>query len=516
MNEEKKFVKTEITTLQGEVSGDYILPDSYPDVKSILSSSARIYDIKHYYGANDAEITGNVAYNIMFSSSDSEGADVICSVSFTDELKLNCRYKYPTNIGVGTQTRLRELNCRMANPRKFSIKSQLETLMYEDVCANAYPALPDSAPSDADMQYKWDKMTVCRVRSAQLCEHSFSDNIELDIKMPEIDKIVHCDAVINVRDERGADINQSSPKLGGVLTLDLVYSDKEGKNASLCREIPFGISINEDESAMIGELDANTSMLPCVYISALNINIGKNGYDEAKVIEFDADYDIDLLIFSSADTEYVTDAYSTKYASECKCEAQTLIRPLARIKNNFTYSDVHTKDEYGIENTSLLYSSIPTLAEIHTEKNGDFVNITGKMCEKATLINDDTRIRAKDIVKPFTYKSSVNIKNEEIGMLGGAIVADSRLRTDSERVYTDAEIYLDYLLTGKQSISICKSVSLSTSYEGFEEKEMLCIYYPDVDESIWQTAKMKKTTVENITRLNPGIEEGSGQPMIIE
>ena len=83
MKEQTQYLKTEISTLQSEVSGDYILPDSYPDVKNILSCSARICDVKKYFGANEGEISGNFAYNIMFSAADDNGGDVICSVSFT-------------------------------------------------------------------------------------------------------------------------------------------------------------------------------------------------------------------------------------------------------------------------------------------------------------------------------------------------------------------------------------------------------------------------------------------------
>ncbi|MBQ7821287.1 MAG: hypothetical protein IJ391_03290, partial [Clostridia bacterium] len=295
MKEEKKYIKTEITSIQNEVSGDYILPDSYPDVKSILTSSARIYDVKKYFGANDGEINGSIAYNIMFSAVNDMGEDIICSVGFTDDFKLNCRYKCPGNIGVGTHTKLRELNCRTANPRKFSIKATLDTLLYEDVSTSSYPVLSADAPSDADMQYKWGEMTVCRCRSAILCEHSFSDNIELDMKLPEIAEILHCDTALSVRDDRAADIKDAPAKLGGILTVNLVYKDKDSLMHGVSRDIPFGITINDDENAMIGDLDTGTGMIPAVYISAVNVNIGKNGYDEAKVIEFDADYDIDLL-----------------------------------------------------------------------------------------------------------------------------------------------------------------------------------------------------------------------------
>ena len=75
----------------------------------------------------------------MFTAVDSEGKEEICSVSFSDDIKYNCRYKSAQNVGVGALVRLRDVSCRMANPRKFSVKAMLETVMFEDIDTSAYP-----------------------------------------------------------------------------------------------------------------------------------------------------------------------------------------------------------------------------------------------------------------------------------------------------------------------------------------------------------------------------------------
>ncbi len=515
MNEQ--YLKTELSTITNEVSGDYILPDSFPDVKSILSCQARIYDLKKYFGASEGEISGNIAYNVMFSASGENDEDIICSVSFTDDFKTICRYKNPSNSGVGTHTKLRDVICRMANPRKFSIKATLETLMFEDINQSAYPTFATELPPDADMQYKWDECDVCRCRTVELSEHSFSDNIELDMKLPEIAEIVHYDVLLNVRDDRNIDVRDTPLKLGGTFTVNLVYKDKENKLHGVNRDIPFGISISDDESAMIGDIsDSSLSVVPAVYISAVNLNIGKNQYDEAKVLEFDSDYDIDLLFISSETIKFVTDAYSTEYDCDCKFELQSMLKPVARIKNNFTYTDSRDKSELGLENSSFIASAIPTFSDIHPEKNANYVSIAGRINEKAAVMQDENRVRGKDINLAFTYKSNVNVSEDNLGIVGNTLLVDNRIRSDSDRVYTDAEIYLDYMLTGKQNVTVCKSVSLSEQKTRKAEKEILCVYYPSSDESLWDTAKKKKTTLEKILSLNPDLQAGLSSPIIIE
>lgn len=511
----EQYTKTELSLITNEVSGDYILPDSFPDVKSVLSCHARIYDLKKYFGGAEGEISGSIMYNIMFSAIGENDDDTICSVSFTDDFKMTCKYKNPANSGVGAHTRLTANTCRMANPRKFSIKSTLETLMFEDSQESAYPQISASAPADADFQYKWGECEICRCKTVLLCEHSFSDNIELDLKLPEIAEVIHYDVSLNVRDDRSVDLRDTPVKLGGNFALNILYKDKENKLHGVSRDIPFGISINDDESAMLETLnDSSVSIVPSVYISAVNLNVGKNQYDEAKVLEFDADYDIDLLLMSGEAIKFVTDAYSTKYDSECKFEMQTIQKPVARIKNNFTYTDTREKNELGLDNMSLVSASIPVFSDIHTEKSGNYVSVSGKISERVTII-DEGKIRGKEINVPFTYKSNVNAIEESLSMIGNTVVADNRVRCDHERVYTDAEIYLDYLLTGKESINVCKSIGIGECVKE-SDNALFCVYYPSPDESLWEMAKKKKTTVEKLLSLNPEFSSRCDYPIIIE
>lgn len=516
MNTEKSFIKTEITNLENEITGDFILPDSFSDVKNILNARGRLKEIRKYFGANDAEISGSIVYDIMFTVQNAECKEEICSVSFIDDIKYNCRYKNPQNTGVGAQVKLRDVSCRMANPRKFTVKAMLETLLYEDISTRAYPSVSQVVPDDSEIQYKWGEIDQLRCKSASLCEHSFSDNIELDLKSPEIEKIVHSDVSINVRDARGNDINQTAVKLGGTLCLNLVYLDTAGDSHAVSREVGFGISVNDDESAMIGEIDQNTSIIPTVYISEINVNVGKNGYNETKVIEFDADYDIDLLFVSNEKAECVIDAYSTRFDTECKYEAYSYLKPVCRIRNNFTYSDSKEKGEYGIDNTSLFSSSIPVLSEINAQKIGQNMVLNGKLNNRLILADDEHRLKSKDISKSFGYKTNSDINADYVDLIGGVTVDNSRVRADNDRVYSDAEIYLNYLLASKESIRVCKNIIVGEKTCAKNDNELFCIYYHGENETLWDIAKDKKCTVESIRRLNPGIEASSCEVLIIE
>jgi hypothetical protein len=101
-------------------------------------------------------------------------------------------------------------------------------------------------------------------------------------------------------------------------------------------------------------------------------------------------------------------------------------------------------------------------------------------------------------------------------LAGGTVIENNRVRADNERVYSDAEIYLDYVINSKKSLRICKSVTLGEKKRSKNENEMFCIYYPEKNETLWDIAKQKMCKEESILKLNPGAEISLCEALIIE
>jgi hypothetical protein len=504
---QNEYLKTEISIYESETSGDFILPDSYPDVKNILSSNAYISEVNKYAGSSEFEVSGNLVYNIMFTAAGDDG-EVICSVSFTDNFKCQYKYKSPTNTSGGMQTKLTDISCRMANPRKFSVKAYLESILYENISCQAYPEI---IGDDTSMEYRYGEATALRLKNVIIDEHSYSDNIEIDIKLPEIEKIIHYDARLKIKDERSTD-NAQTAKLGGIFDVTVIYKDCDGRYNTVKRDLPFGVSLNKDELMTIGEVSADTLFIPSVSVSALNINVGKNQYGENKVIELDADYDIDLMILSSDKISYVTDAYSTVYSCDCKYKNETIVSPVKRIKNNFTFSDKKDSGEL-LTGTAEILCAFPKATDVKAVKQNEVNDISGRITERVIIVSDNG-MRPVDIVSGFTYKAGNSDKAE--GIIGNTVISDNRVRCDSENLYIDLEAYLDYLITEKNEERLCTELTLSER-EKKADAALFCIYYPAADDTLWDTAKRMKTTTEKICELN-GISEGSPfvSPIIIE
>ncbi len=489
-----------------ERSEDFILPDSFPDVKNVISCKARLGEVKTYFGPVESEATLCVIYNILFSSVNAHGSTILCSVNFKDEIKESIRYKYDGNVGVCIKNEVAQASCRMANPRKFTIKTLIKAYIFETVEERIYPDIQCQLPSDANMQYLLEEVEAMSSASVILGEHSFSDNVELDTRSPEIKELVHWNAELIVNEDKRNDSDMPL-KLKGIFGISCVYLDNDAKYRVFKREIPFGITLNDDEKAMLLGKGEYSFIYPTANISAMNLNIGKNQYGENKVLEFDADYDIDILMLGNKKVSVVKDAYSTVYS----CDINTVRTRFSYIdgicKTNLTCSEVNeypsVKDicacldaQYAIDGIELT--------------NGD--KISGKLRNKVAVISDDGLIATREITSPFSCKTE-NLNGSNI--VGGIEALPAKTRCDGEKIYTDSELYLNLLSLRESDVPVSGAISGFTP-ESKASESIFSIFYQPSDETLWNTAKLKKTTVDRILKSNPDIDTRYSSAIIIE
>ena len=504
----EKYTRVIYTSHNFEKSEDYILPDSYPDVKNVLSCMARLAQLKTYYGSNSCELTATVIYNILFTSIDNSGATNLSSVIFKDEIKENIKYKHDNNTGIYLQTNVTQCNCRMANPRKFAIKTSLKISAFEDAEESVYPAFEEALPEDSDMQYFAEEADTLKAGAVTINDHSFSDNVELDVKSPEINNIVYWNADLIIRNEKTNDSISLPMKLKGNFAITAVCSDKEGKYFSFNKDIPFSVSLNDDEIALLSSAKEFTLFYPSARISAMNLNVGKNQYGENKVLEFDADYDIDLLMLGNKKINVITDAYSTKYSCNVNFNKITYLN-IEKIHNgNLTCTGVNEVNTQG--NIISCFNAGVSAEQIEFDSTN---KLLGKIRTKAALICEDGNIDLREI--QTSVVCGAENTNNGGDMFGDTKVTGVKLRCDNERLYTDSEVYFNLSAINSQNVSVCKSVS---SFDSVNNKNSpaFSVYYPSKNESLWSTAKLKKTTVDLIKKFNPDYDSEYMNTLIIE
>lgn len=506
MNEmSEKYCKSMYSMHQIEKSEDYILPDSYPDVKNVISCNCRFIDVKKYYGPTEAEIGATVVYNILFSAINNNGEAVLCSLNFKDEVKECIKYKY-NNVSVSTKPEIIQTNCRMANPRKFAIKNLIKVDMFETVEENVYPFIECKLQENPNMQYLIDEIEVLESASVVLSEHSFSDNIEMDSRCPEIKELVYWNTDLKVFDEKRGE-NDVQTKLKGVFIISCIYIDVSDKYNQYSTEIPFNITLNDDEKATIGEHSGFSFIYPSANISAMNLNVAQNQYGESKVLEFDADYDIDLLLLGNKKVMAVKDAYSTNLNCEAEISKTKMISIDGYCKTNITCSEVNESSL--LPNISCCIGVNSNIDEFKVQSQD---KITGKVKNKIGMMSDDGNVILKEISSAFSCK---NESLSSSGVVGKIDTQTTKLHFDSGKLYSDSELYFNLVSLAESNVNICKSVS-NFAPQTKASDSVFSIYYQTPSDSLWNTAKLKKTTTDEIKKLNPDYDNRYASAIIIE
>ena len=507
MNEmSEKYKKALYSTHIVERSEEFILPDSFPDVKNLISCNARIADSKCYFGPTESEVTFCVIYNLLFSATKGEDGITLCSVSFKDEFKENIKYKVDNNVGVSIKNELAQCNYRMANPRKFAIKTLIRSNVFETVEDNVYPIVDGDVPKNADIQYLMEDKDVLNCRSVVLSEHSFSDNVEIETRSAEINELVQWDAELFIYDEKRGD-RDNPIKLKGIFALNCIYSDNEGKYRKFSKDIPFGITLNDDEKAVLSDIDAYSFIYPTANISAMNLNVGKNQYGENKVLEFDADYDIDILMLGNKKVSLVRDAYSVDYSCDTDFVRSKILSVDGICKTNMTCSDITE-----LPSGSDARECINVQSSIEEISNSNDGKVIGKLKNKITVMFEGEGLITRETASPFTCKADGLIGD---GLVGSINAVSSKAHLDGDKLYSDSELYFNLTSLSETDITICRSVSDFVSCES-KSNSVFSIYYQTPNDSLWDTAKLKKTTIDRIKRSNPDYDSRYASAIIIE
>lgn len=485
-----------------DVSGEYILPDSFPDVRNLLYVGASVGEIKKYFSANEAELSGKLTYRVLFTCM-RDGTESLESVCFEDDFKTSVKCDMNESGSTCVSLRSGGASGRMANPRKFALRCALELTLCEE---KTQSALVDVNPDDETAQVRCRKLDVLSASSAELYEHSFSDNAELDVNMPEIEKLVFSEALLNI-DNSG---EGEAFRLGGTLALCCVYADKEGNYHGINRDIPYTVTLNDDELELIGDTGDIVSVIAEPAVTAFNIEVGKNRYDESKQLEIDVDYDIDLLILRKKGISVITDAYDTAHNDNPKYEKLELEVPCGRLKNNFTYTESCNFADG--ELIGCFGVALTSPAIVHSEGN----TAVESRLSAALIFTDNEGIHSRALTLPTAFRLGGS-EYADKEAVGSAIPKKLRMRADSGKLYAECEVCFDAAAVKSEKLDCCRKLEVGSEL-GEAEKSILSVFYPTGGETLWDAAKAMRVPLASIIGADAenGVDSLLVKPVISE
>ena len=448
---------------RGECGRDFILPDSYPDIRKILHVSA--CPVPGRCEINAGKLTG-------------EG-ELVCKVVFSDDTgRINCasfRTDYRVTAPVEKSDDkscvylpvVENVSAKAINPRKVGIRASVDMRAGVWQAIDPLPEMPPEFTSEdiAGVERKEnDTPYMCTMLFSDT-GREISEDIELDRSAPEIGEIVFADASIDIND---VVYDGGSLDLRGVATVNLLYNDTAGRSALKQTELPFAQTVEADSP----EQDA--AFMAKAYIEKISALPADDPFGQSRVIELDITYSVYVLSIFECERPVVADAFSTSYNTE---NVMSDIRYSSALPM-FRYEDAGTiEGDCGIGCTPVCVFA--DAAVVKNEEDGYDLAITAD-----AITSDENGTLALNRLEKKVGLSVPDCSE----LICDANVRSVSCRCENGKLKVNYSVCVRALCWENVDGSYLSSMKLAGEGESTEPAP-LTVYYPAPGESLWDAAK---------------------------
>jgi len=485
--------------IDGECSGDYILPDTVADIKRVLRVTPKV-TINGWYAEN-----GRLSY---------EGKAVYTALIVTEEDKLvRVTYEEPFEDsaevdGVSDRSIIivrpecGALNWRMVNQRKLGIRMKLYTHI-------SVSELRDIRPEYVSL--KRQELECDEVTLPSMCvygtssEGVLSEDIELEGSMPQFSEIIDCRCDISVGEAKCTD---GGIQCRGEAMVSILYIGEGGEPVFTVRRVPFMQQIRLDAAA------ADAHALAYVSCGEAKCEIKPNSYGEMRVLALDCDYTVYAECAVTSPVTLTRDVYSTERPIRTKTAEVKLCGLERAYSSNFSVNASISRAEAGAADAERVLD-----ADVK-------VNITDPKCDgerggRLTLegnadITMTSLRRTDDGVNEYsTHTFTVPVKCEAGDSTGMAdemhfrccpTVTMLRTRLDSSSLYCDFEVAVALFAVKEEIVTVIENAAaMPEEAEGEQAKKRdgsMILCYPSRSETLWDIAKRYRVTSESLAEVN--------------
>ncbi len=474
------------------VKGEYLIPDTHPDVVRILMIHAKPVIINAEVMQDKIYLEGQVEYNVLYFSKEEEKT-ILNSVTYND--KFNSQIEAPGaehKMICEADCDVEHINVNIINERKISIDG-----IFNISCSLYKTALLDmikDIDSSENIQMQKTKISVDKVLGTVKEEIVGKGNIIVSQDKPEVYKILKVFALLHKKDVR---VMEGKIQCGAFCKVNVIYKGESGGD----------IYLLEDDMYISGEIEMENALpnmtVFCDYtLLGPEYSIREDENGEKRIIDLEAPVIAMIKVVSSETLDVIKDAYSPNLNMELEKESFPLVSLLGQNTSEAIVKDniyLEPQDPFPVQILGVIGRVAITDKKIFENKLILEGIIKGDIIYKTNDENNSVNLISGDI--PFT--SSLEIPGLKIDML-------TRVRVNLESIESDIEANT---LALKAVISInvryyyrCSKdllVSVKCSDEPLtNKKSSITIYMVQPGDSLWKIAKKYHTTEEELLYLN--------------
>lgn len=480
MNSFKNVKRTVKTVVSADSGGEYILPNDKPDVRRIIHVLSKTKKNGCFLDNQSVTAEAEIKYNILYSGDDGN----LHSVSYDSPITA----KYALKEGQGGDAAEAgllppDIQIRLANPRKFSIKSRTPVELSVYRREETEPFI--EGVQDKGLQFYEKTGVTYSVSCTTDNGVPYSCDVRIPDDLPEPDSVLSACAETDI-----PCVTPSDGKADIKFTAELlfIYTSVDGVPVS------FKYKTEIDHEIYADGMTAGSVCRANVCISDMTYTLTTDTAGEMRIIETDITYDAELLYETADNGVYIADMYSTEFESTATFSDLTLRHALPVYTTHFTVS-----------------------GSADNENGGEVIAATAG-CDKYDLSAENGQTVLDGSLDTYLIKKNGNdYENQTVSVPFRSVIqyplnGDDEInvtvktglptaRCDNGKIYIDTELYV--MVSGTEYETVKTVTTFKVSDKPAEkEKISLKLYRPSPDEEPWDVAKRYKVSLDDLRKAN--------------
>lgn len=495
---EKKIISNHRTLTpmgtQATVDNDIIVPDTQPDVKTVLQAEVLPMVCEKHVQKDYIILTGNMDYSIIYLSDEKDAPSGVKSIStrvpFTHQIEVagvqNASF-------AAIKPDVVSVDFSAVNSRKINVKSVVD---FESniIISDDFEAVI-SAHAESELPCRNQQIETFAL--AGYCENEFelSDTFSIPSGSEMIDELLKVDVKVNSREVKSI---SGKPVAKGTVDVRALYTDTAGQIQCIEGEIPFTEILSVDD---VGEDD----MCEVEYtLTDLGYSAAADSDGDVAILELRTRINIATCVYRK-NSDYITeDLYSPDFDVSVSRDNISVCRLVAGGSDRNLIKDT-VQLSAGVPPISKIYNVIAKPYVESAEIKGGKAHISGVADTYIMYTSSAPESPVCSFKKeiPFAYSipadcsedARISVLCEVDGLSYNAISANA-----ADVQFT---INCDTKIIDREKITYISSVEAEEE-SSFERAHMpgIVIYFATKGERMWDIAKRYHTTADAIIAAN--------------
>lgn len=457
---------------------DLTLPDYCPDIEKILKCTLTPKIQSKSLSGGQLQIEGFCVVTVMYVESINK--TIRCceqSVNFTQNFSVKDAGDFPVIV---TRTKSEYINCRALSPRRLVMHGAFS--LYAKVISSEYTELYSNDNPDLETLGYTSKCADLK----SLCQENFSVSEEISVAdKPAIESILHSDVSVGITDTKAV---TGKLMLNGEINLRLFYLTdiQSGETGKIDYILPFNQIID------CKGIDENTINCITIEVMSYDVRLKNDMLSDKPAIALDVKLCVTEEGYVVNDEKIITDAYSTKFASEPKFKKVTMCEEVVPVNESHMQKMEINIDNEKISKVLDIYADHITV-ESSTD-NGE-LKLVGKINVCMLALDEDGTPMFIERSSDFMHTLSFGDCNTVSNVSARASSISYRL-ADDNTVEIRCEIKFGGCALCKKSVNTVCETEIAEDKPIKSDGCALTLYFADKGEKLWEIAKSHNTRLD--------------------